>query len=371
MHNDWIDIDVLEAYLNGKLDAKTMHKVERVSLEDPFVAQALAGLTIAKNRNLNLSILQKQLKDRVEQRPVEKKRWRITTHRLSIAATAAVLFISVSLFFFMRENERQNQEALANNKPKKVDVVITAKDNRISNIKAPSKPEIITNSIITEIKPTVIAKNKAKIGTDELKTTATTPLLTTNNMANAKVSPINAEILASASANKTQSFTQALPSRTTDVNMPNKTVMDRNVIKGKTNTLPSVSDMLIASKGNGTDTVANTTLSSANARLGNLNEAVIAKQVAYATVYASATPINGWASFQSYLKDNNRLNNPPVGKTVTLSFKVNSRGWPAHIKVLASAGSTYNSEAIRLLKDGGRWTYSSTGTNTATIKVSF
>ncbi len=44
MNNNWLDIDVLEDYLDGKLDAKAMHFVERQALDDPFVAEALEGL---------------------------------------------------------------------------------------------------------------------------------------------------------------------------------------------------------------------------------------------------------------------------------------------------------------------------------------
>ena len=57
-YNEWLDIDVLEDYLDGKLDAKTMHKVERLSLEDPFVAEALAGLSQSPKRTQSLSLLQ-------------------------------------------------------------------------------------------------------------------------------------------------------------------------------------------------------------------------------------------------------------------------------------------------------------------------
>ena len=49
-YNEWLDIDVLEDYLDGKLDAKAMHQVEKLSLEDPFVAEALAGLSQSPKR---------------------------------------------------------------------------------------------------------------------------------------------------------------------------------------------------------------------------------------------------------------------------------------------------------------------------------
>lgn len=111
--NDWLDIEMLDDYLEGKLDASTMHKVERVSLEDPFVAQALAGLTEVKKRTQTLSLLQKQLQERIAEKPIKRKAMRMTSHRLSIAAAAAVLFITASVLFLMKENMRRNEAAKA------------------------------------------------------------------------------------------------------------------------------------------------------------------------------------------------------------------------------------------------------------------
>jgi hypothetical protein len=119
-YNEWLDIDVLEDYLDGKLDAQTMHKVEKISLEDPFVAEALAGLSQSPKRTQTLSLLQKQLQQRIAEKPVLEKRWRITSHRLSIGAAAAVLFVTVSILFWMKQNNQRLQVA----KNKQVDVKV-------------------------------------------------------------------------------------------------------------------------------------------------------------------------------------------------------------------------------------------------------
>jgi len=110
VNKDWLDIDVLEDYLDGKLDTKAMHFVERQALEDPFVAEALEGLRQSPKRKEHISILQKQLHQRIASQPIKKKMWGITTQRLSIAATATVAFIAVSILFFMRETNRKNAE---------------------------------------------------------------------------------------------------------------------------------------------------------------------------------------------------------------------------------------------------------------------
>jgi hypothetical protein len=110
--NEWLTIDVLEDYLDGKLDAKMMNRVERESLEDPFVAQALAGLSQSPKRSLqSLSLLQKQLESRIAEQHQQKTKSVITWQRLSIAATAAVIFIAVSIVFWMRQNNNLNPMA--------------------------------------------------------------------------------------------------------------------------------------------------------------------------------------------------------------------------------------------------------------------
>jgi hypothetical protein len=139
-YKEWLDIDVLEDYLDGKLDGQSMHKVEKLSLEDPFVAQALAGLGQSRKRSQSLSLLQKQLKERIAQKPLEKKRWTITSQRLSIAAAAAVLFVTVSVLFWMRENNRQNQ--IASNKLKNVEVNIAPQIAITKSLNQPSTDEI-------------------------------------------------------------------------------------------------------------------------------------------------------------------------------------------------------------------------------------
>lgn len=120
MNRNWADIEVLEDYLDGKLDSKTMNKVEREALEDPFVAEALAGLSMSPRRSLqSISLLQKQLNARIVTQETTKRAAVITWQRLSIAAAAAVLFIAISVMFWMRE---QNKHQLNHKPVKKVEV---------------------------------------------------------------------------------------------------------------------------------------------------------------------------------------------------------------------------------------------------------
>lgn len=150
-YNEWIDIDVLEDYLDGKLDSKTMHLVEKISLEDPFVAEALAGLSQSPKRTHHLSLLQKQLQERVAQKPIVEKRWRITSHRLSIGAAAAVLFVTVSILFWMKENN--SREQLSGSKSK--DVVAQVAPQPAQKSEAKNDSPVVPQPTVS----TIVAKN--------------------------------------------------------------------------------------------------------------------------------------------------------------------------------------------------------------------
>lgn len=159
VNNDWIDIELLEDYLDGKLDSKAMHQLEKQALEDPFIAQALAGLSESPKRaSQSVSILQKQLYDRIAQQQVAKKDSVFTWQRLSVAAAAAVMFISVSIMFFMKEKQNRNQQA--KNNPRKVEVNMApspapaAIDSASKEAYASTNPANTTNPITqTQVNP--------------------------------------------------------------------------------------------------------------------------------------------------------------------------------------------------------------------------
>ncbi len=148
-HNGFLDLNLLEDYLDGKLDEKAMHQVEKLSLEDPFVAEALAGLSQSALRSQSLSLLQKRLHDRVAQKPIEIKRWAITSQRLSIASAAAVLFIVVSVLFWMKENSRRQLES---NQAKNIKVEILPNNTLATVMLPPTKTELQLDKTTTVAK---------------------------------------------------------------------------------------------------------------------------------------------------------------------------------------------------------------------------
>jgi len=399
-------MDVLEDYLDGKLDAKAMYQVEKLSLEDPFVAEALAGLSQSPRRSQSLSILQKQLQERIAQKPVEQKRWRITSQRLSIASAAAVLFITVSILFWLKGNKSQEELAKL---PKKVEVNIApqiAKDKTVVSPAPIVKDEV--DKAFKVASENQLAKNKAMNKSTTLPAAAASAaaLNETNFQESLKRQEMAAKTPVAISAQQDKIAESNLPANALQGKVAGLSVINpiKQQIRGKViaidngEPLPGVKVTLLNTKNTATTNAngefnvmgdsSNKTISVA--ALGfktkqvnidatkpatitlepdqqSLNEVVVTgygvqkKQSVTSSstvILPQAMPINGWDVYQEYLIKNKKLStSTSVGKTVELTFKVGKKGNPTNIRVFKSQGSALDKEAIRLLKEGPKWIY--------------
>ena len=187
-YNGLLDINLLEDYLDGKLDGKAMHQVEKLSLEDPFVAEALAGLSQSPLRSQSLSLLQKQLHERIALKPVETKRWTITAQRLSIASAAAVLFIAVSVLFLMKQNSRKQIEA---NQAKNVKIEIAPNSKTVTEAIPPAPVAVEIDKALADAKTNIYAgiKKPKSIVTDAAPVTVSSaPVAMAENKEEAAIS---------------------------------------------------------------------------------------------------------------------------------------------------------------------------------------
>jgi len=293
VNNDWLDIDILEDYLDGKLDNDAMHRIEKQALEDPFVAQALAGLSESPRRvSQSVSILQKQLYERIAEQEAVKKDSVFTWQRLSVAAAAAVMFTSVSIFFFMRQNVKQEQAA--KNRPKSVEVNL-----------APL--------------PAVI--DSAKDG----NYAAIAPAVAGKPVEAGQINPKRDAAIKSAVRN---------PRTAGALDQKVATVMDTTVKSSPVATM-------------------------ASARVASVMPAV-------------SSPVGGWANFDTYITDNNKLGKgAKTGKFVELSFSIDAEGTPSDIKIITGIDEETNAEAVRLLKDGPKWELPKTADSRINYAISF
>lgn len=434
MNNDWLDIDVLEDYLDGKLDAKAMHFVERQALEDPFVAEALEGLKQSPKRKQTLSILQKQLYDRVSEKPIKRKLWGITTQRLSIAATATVAFIAVSILFFMRETNRRNAEhaarkqkgvlvqldsstAIASNKQKEdtavqaatksalVDQAIAdaktgdlAKNSRTKAVIQPAERTVAEQKTVLGYNEAIVAKSensiaryKAKAEANVLNETviaaAPAPALSSNKIAfsgnvvnQSNGQPIQGAVVKLAgSKNVTATDAKGYFYLPADSNAKDKDLLI-NAIGFKEAPVVGLQDpnaIKNALTGNRTlNEIALITGSN-----GQKKENIAAPKI---TLRAEQN-LDGKAleeitkpipvstiNYTQYLESNNKLYNPKgPAQFVILSFKVKKNGRPANIAVIKSLNKKADAEAMRLIQNGPDWVLPKNGADSVEISVKF
>jgi ribosomal protein L35AE/L33A len=431
VNNEWLDIDVLEDYLDGKLDAKGMHFVERQALEDPFVAEALEGLKQSPKRKQTLSILQKQLYDRVAEKPIKRKLWGITTQRLSIAATATVAFIAVSILFFMRETNRRNAEIAAR---KEKGVMVQLDSSTVVASTLPKKDTVVQNSTSAALVDKAIAD--AKTG-DLAKNTKTKPVVQPAEQEIVKAKSISAYNRASVAkaqndnaykAKAEQSALNEVVIAAAPAIASNKIFFSGNVVdqsngkpvqgavvklagsKNVTATdakgyfsLPADSnakdkDLLINAIGFKEVPVAGlqdpNAIKSALTGDRSLNEIALItgsngrkkENIAAPKITLRAEQnLDGKSAdsitkpipvstinYVQYLENNNKLYNAKGPEQfVILSFKVKKNGRPTNIAVIKSLNKKADAEAKRLIQDGPDWVLPKKGTDLVEISVKF
>ena len=429
MNNDWLDIDVLEDYLDGKLDAKAMHFVERQALEDPFVAEALEGLKQSPKRKQTLSILQKQLYDRISEKPAKRKMWGITTHRLSIAATATVAFIAVSILFFMRETSRKNAETAArkengvivnldtttlattkaakndsntaNTRSALIDKAIVdaktgdlAKNTKKTRVSANDEPALIAEqkkAVMglarekTEVAPAV-SKAKQAYATSEVAI-ATAPKLGANHVvfsgnvidqSNGK--PIEGAVVKLTGSNRVTATDAkgyfALPADS----IPKDKDLIINAIGFRERPITNVNDPNAIRNAMTGDKSINE-IAAIMGSNGRKKENIPAPKIMLKaeqnldgktlTEITKPVPVS-IINYNQYLETNNRLYNAKGPEQfVIVSFKVKKNGRPTNVKVIKSLTPKADTEAKRLIQTGPDWVLPKNGSDMVEMSIRF
>jgi len=429
VNNDWLDIDVLEDYLDGKLDAKGMHFVERQALDDPFVAEALEGLRQSPKRKHTLSILQKQLYDRVAEKPVKRKMWGITTQRLSIAATATVAFIAVSILFFMRETNRKNAEiasrkskgiivnldssnAIASVKPKAGDTSVKADEISKSALIDEAISDAKTGDLAKNTKTAPLIRNaevEAKSATvsseySESKMAKTVPM----TMQRMKVSsPIDQVAVSVAPASSGSSLIYSgnvvsqsgQPVQGTVVKLENSKAITATNAAGffvlPVDSVDKNKEILIKAQGFDDKAIATNPdairmaltgdkslneIALITGSNGRKKETITPQKIVLKAVenldktkgeITQPVPVST-INYEQYLESNNKLYNPKgPAQYVVLSFKIKKNGRPNSISVIKSLNKKADTEAKRLIESGPDWVLPKNGNDLVELSVKF
>ncbi len=152
----------IQKYLNGELDAKAMHRLEREAQDDPFLMDALEGYQgSAADQQATLDLLAGQLNSRIS----KKERRIIPWTTISIAAGVVGFMIVVGLLYKSNNTPvKQMQTAQVNELPKvKADTitstpVITEPKANIVVALQPRKKTVISSDLKGDYAPVAVDK---------------------------------------------------------------------------------------------------------------------------------------------------------------------------------------------------------------------
>lgn len=100
------DILLFRKYISGNLESEMMHQLEKRAMDDPFLWDAMEGYEKVENPAHDLSLLQNNLHKRVAHLQEQRESFFFSWQRISIAATASVLFILAGILFWMNVSRR-------------------------------------------------------------------------------------------------------------------------------------------------------------------------------------------------------------------------------------------------------------------------
>ncbi len=395
----------IRQYIEGKLDSQLMHEMEKQAMDDPFLYDALEGYDNTAEEGHGLSILQRQLHERIVHLQENKKVFDLTWQRLSVAAAAAVMFISTGVLFWM--NTQKYDAKLAVN-TRQVEVALTPADtlkttanNHVIKNPEPEKPASVIAEPENKFKDNSenrgnSYKNQPLNSLKEINKEIENPVL------NGALRPEPMAPEGKPMAANKLGEEQISPVASTDRLSKLDDIIDKSAFgkdfknsEKKKTAIERVSPEVIAT-GQGMTKKPADADSKDNAKLDGLSldqaawssKTVMDDGLRAKTESESSTrpasgfrksgslaqPVNGWESYQQYLDKNAHLlkAEPLVSAEVKVSFWVNSKGNPHDFKIIKGLTKAYNSEAIRLIKDGPKWKPDSPGiANEITIAITF
>lgn len=412
-----------------------MHALEKQALEDPFLAEALEGYSQNLHTGNDLSILQRQLHERIMLLQENKKVYDFTWQRLSVAAAAAVLFISAGILFWMN-TQKQALKTASNHK--EVEANLTSLDtiNKLRNLSDKQKEvdsesyksspnavlEAVPENKITSVKrhytirlpQKEITASRTYPQSDSNIIVLAEPSLSTNtpindassngitNQLQGKVAGVakskdksenlDEVVVVGYGAQRKKDITGSVTTLST--NNLNKAISGKIVSNGDKQPLSGVSVKLKGSSKATTtnvngefslylDSLAgtlqiayigyNTTEIKAKAgqdvsialseNTGSLSEVVVVgygrsdSEEKREVTINYAQPLNGWRAYNKYLATaaKNPKGVPFTSGKVKISFDVNENGELTNFIILKGLTDTYNTEAVRIIKEGPKW----------------
>lgn len=423
------DILQVRKYLNGELDAKAMHQLEREAQDDPFLMDALEGYEMAgKDQQHNLSVLRAQLTDRTR-KPVRRI---IPWAMISVAACTVGFLIVVGLLYKANNPNLRIHPQTTQLTPVKIPRVdsiaiksgLANKNTDIAALKPQSdmaKPVIHPNAVVnangqfmTE-PPRVAEIASSPGGTADVKhdTSSSMADVVMGVMAKQKDS---AEMPLTVAITK-RPISQTLKSKVDGVNT-NESKSQNNSYKLNSLNLPPADAAYLAEVAANTKGAPitglgdkmirkpdvpqtdanigyaapahkdNETLKSGYYKIDNKKGKVKSQDSLHGDITSTystnvlnapaakplagkiaAHPVSGWDAFNAYIKKSAVLPGRSKTGSVTVKFTVWADGSISNTSVIKSLSAAADAKAINIISQSGKWAGATDGKPETVVKV--
>ena len=307
-----------------------MHELEKRALEDPFLADALEGYAHSDAGSHGLSILQRQLHERIAHQQENKKVFDLSWQRLSVAAAAAVMFISAGVLFWMNSQLPQNDMAASE---KHVEVNLAPVDT------LPADNNLVANQ--------AVEANEAKSATFEAARSVAKPTV------QAKLP---------ASADDRYSRTAAVAER------------DENLIPDKANDPAAAAAAMEARETRSAKVVIDESRAMAARKSMSpaLSEVVVSR---FSSPEAEkASPVDGWEAYTKYLQESVAKASQVIKEKglVSVAVTVSRDGKIEDLRIAKGLSAAADSLALQIIRTGPQWMPAHTGARSAsTVDLNF
>jgi TonB family protein len=424
------DISQIRKYLNGELDARAMHQLERAAQDDPFLMDALEGYeNTAADQQLNLADLDHRLQQRIDQNKVRRL---IPWKYYAAAASVLIVFTLGYLLWpankppvsknlvaakiqppaptFTEPLEKPNTADLIIEKPEQMAASTPPKAARSSVSQAEMKQaaadvQPAANQAMKVAEPATEAYDAKAVIKADTVTYAASPYNSrarksdsSNTLKEISIRGYGAqkkELNANAGITSQPLQGKLFEAQVTTPSRISGTIMDEMGVP-----LPGVNVKIAGtSVGTSTDMNGRFSLSAKDKEVLDINyvgytskrveaqannnlkialsqdsrslSEVVVTRVTKIKPVKEAHPQMGWDQYNKYLKERAVADDTQTG-TVRLSFTVGLKGTLSDFKIIKGLSPAINQQAIDLVKDGPVWAPDADGKpKTIKLKIRF
>lgn len=372
METNKINYITIQQYLDGTLSKEAMHELEKQALDDPFLADAIEGYShINKPAAKHLSLLQTQLEDRIANLQEDKNRFNFSWQRLSIAAAAALLFVTSSILLWIKTG---NQGEYLAQQPKQVDVTLVPQDSISAIISSEKKalstafekPEPAVKSERAEVEIASLSASK-KQATSEVAAgpNSNNDLVSLRATETKQDFAMRSKVLGSSTRSLPAVSGKVVsesgePIAGASVKLTSSGITTATNEKGEFKLNDSVGgDLRVAYLGFASKTAKVEAGMPVTVQLNPdpapLNEIAVVGYREQKKLNETPEPVMGLTKYQEYLESNLALKAKGASGEIVLTFNVAENGDLSNFKVEKGLNDALNEEAIRLIKQGPAW----------------